>query len=151
VKVMNEPSPRQTLAVLLGASSFRRAPKLAQGRAFYNSAKDFHEYLLSSDGLNLPRDNVIWLFDESTSPSDQLRDVGDFLERRTAELENGGTPPQDLIAYYVGHGLFWGPEQAYCLAIRATDERSEGLTTAAAGIKTQSAITPSGRPASRPI
>jgi Caspase domain len=126
---MNEPSPRQTLAVLLGASSFRRAPKLAQGRAFYNSAKDFHEYLLSSDGLNLPRDNVIWLFDESTSPSDQLRDVGDFLERRTAELENGGTPPQDLIAYYVGHGLFWGPEQAYCLAIRATDERSEGLTS----------------------
>ena len=125
----HQPIAPQTLAVLLGASSFRRAPRLAQGRAFYNSAQDFFEYLLASNGLNLPRDNVIWLFDDSRSPSDQLQDVGDFLESRSAELKNGGTPPQDLIAYYVGHGLFSGPDQAYCLAIRATDERSEGLTS----------------------
>jgi len=34
-----------------------------------------------------------------------------------------------LIVYYVGHGLFWGPDHAYCLAVRATDERNEGLTS----------------------
>jgi hypothetical protein len=117
------------LAVLLGASSFDRAPKLAQGRAFYNSAQDFREYLLASNGLGLARENLKWLFDDSRSPTDQLRDAGDFLETRSADLKNRGTLPQDLIVYYVGHGLFWGPEQAYCLAVRGTDERSEGLTS----------------------
>jgi hypothetical protein len=125
----SEPSPQQTLAVLLGASHFRYAPKLAQGRAFYISAQDFSEYLLASNGLNLPRDNVIWLFDDNRSPSDQLQHVAAFLEHRSAELKNVGAPPRDLIVYYVGHGLFSGPDRAYYLAIRGTDERSEGLTS----------------------
>jgi hypothetical protein len=111
------PDPRQTLAVLLGASSFRRASRLAQGRVFYNSADDFREYLLADDGLALPRENVLWLFDDSRAASEQLRDIGDFLESRSAELKNAGAQPQDLIAYYVGHGLFSGPEQSYCLAV----------------------------------
>jgi formylglycine-generating enzyme required for sulfatase activity len=123
------PDPRQTLAVLLGASRFERAPKLAQGRAFSNSAQDFFEYLTAPDGLALPHHNVNWRFDDNRSPSDQLREIGDFLENRSADLKNKGTPPQDLIVYYVGHGLFWGPDYAYCLALRATDERSEGLTS----------------------
>jgi hypothetical protein len=122
-------SSQQTLAVVLGASSFRRAPKLTQGRAFYNSAQDFYEYLVAPDGLNLPQDNVIWLFDESGSPSDQLEDVSEFLERRTKELKDAKTPAKDLITYYVGHGLFWGPDRAYCLAIRSTNERNEGPTS----------------------
>lgn len=125
----NDPNPRQTLAFLLGASSFDRAPKLAQGRAFYNSAQDFREYLLASKGLGLARENVKWLFDDTRSPSDQLRDISDFLETRTADLKNRRTPPQDLIVYYVGHGLFWGPDQAYCLAVRETGERNEGVTS----------------------
>src|SRR5271157_11640 len=125
----SEPNPRRTLAVLFGASWFRRAPKLAQGRAFYNSAEDFHEYLIDSAGLGLRRDNVDWLFDDSRSPSDQLQDIRDFLESRSTDLKDQGIPPQDLIVYYVGHGLFWGSEQAYCFAVRGTDERSEGLTS----------------------
>lgn len=124
-----EPNPRQTLAVLLGASSFRRASKLAQGRAFYNSALDFQEYLTSPDGLSLPHENVIWLFDDSRSPSDQLQDIRDFLESRSSALKNEGTQPQDLIVYYVGHGVFSEAGHTYCLAIRATDERNEGLTS----------------------
>jgi serine/threonine protein kinase len=123
------PNPQQTLAVLLGASSFERAPKLAQGPAFYMSAQDFRKYLTSSTGLGLPRDNVNWRFDDNRSSSDQLRDIGDFLETRSADLKNKGIPPQDLIVYYVGHGLFWGPDHAYCLAVRATDEGSEGLSS----------------------
>jgi hypothetical protein len=117
------------LALLLGASSFRRSPKLAQGRAFYDSAQDFHEYLTSSGGLGLPRTNVNWLFDDTRSPSDQLQDIGDFLENRSAVLKQEGLQPQDLIVYYVGHGLFWGPDHNYCLAVRATDERNDGLTS----------------------
>ena len=125
-----EPNAHQTLAVLLGASLFRRAPKLAQGRAFHNSAADFQEYLLDPTGLNLPQENVIWLFDDSRSPSDQLQDLANFLESRSNELKISGMPPQDLIAYYVGHGLFsGGPDQTYYLATRATDERSTGLTS----------------------
>jgi hypothetical protein len=115
--------------VLLGASSFGRAPKLSQGRAFYNSAQDFHEYLTAADGLGIPSENVLWLFDDSRSASDQLKDIRDFLEMRTTALKNQETQPKDLIVYYVGHGLFSGPEHAYCLAIRTTDEQSEGLTS----------------------
>lgn len=124
-----KPSPQQTLAVLLGASSFRHASSLAQGRAFYKSAEDFRDYLIAEDGLGLPCDNLNWLFDDSRSPSDQLQDIGSFLERRSAELKNGGTPPKDLIVFYVGHGLFSESDQAYCLAIRGLDERSKGLTS----------------------
>jgi DNA-binding beta-propeller fold protein YncE len=125
----SEPNPRQTLALLMGASTFRRAPKLAQGRAFYNSAQDFSEYLVAPAGLGLPRENVNWLFDDSRSPSDQLQDIRDFLESRSAALKSEGTAVQDLIFSYVGHGLFAGGEHDYCFAIRATDERSEGLTS----------------------
>lgn len=124
-----EPLPQQMLAVLLGASSFRRAPNLAQGRAFYNSAQDFQEYLLAANGLGIPRENVAWFFDDSRSPSDQLQDIRDFLESRSTDLTNKGTPAKDLIVYYVGHGFFSGPDQTYCLAVRTTDERSEALTS----------------------
>jgi hypothetical protein len=125
----HELSARQTLAVLMGASSIPRAPKLAQGRAFYLSAWDFQEYLLDETGLNLARNNILWLFDDSRSSSDQMRDLGDFLKSRSDYLKNSGTPPQDLIVYYVGHGLFSRSDHAYCFAIRATDEGSEGVTS----------------------
>src|SRR5215469_2351387 len=103
----SEPNPRQTLAVLFGASSYRRAPKLAQGRVFYNSAQDFNEYLIATEGLGIPRENINWLFDDTRSPSDQLQDIRDFLESRSLRLKSEGAEPQDLILYYVGHGLFW--------------------------------------------
>jgi hypothetical protein len=58
----SEPNPRQTLALLLGASRFPGAPNLAQGRAFYNSAEDFYEYLIAPGGFGLPRENVSLTF-----------------------------------------------------------------------------------------
>jgi Caspase domain len=125
----SQPSPHTKLALLLGASVFSRSPKLAKGRAFYNSAADFRDYLTDLDGLALQDENILWLFDDSRSPSDQLQDIAGFLENRTALLKNAGRPPQDLIVYYVGHGLFSGPEQTYCLAIRTTDDRNEGVTS----------------------
>ena len=124
-----EPAPGRILAVLIGAGWFARAPKLAQGPSFENSARDLREYLLGASGLGLPRTNINWLFDDGRSAVDQLRDVGDFLARRSQELKAAGTPPTDLIVYYVGHGMFCGPERAYHLAIRATEESREGLTS----------------------
>ncbi len=121
------PTPGQTLAVLLGASIYRYAPKLARGPAFYNSSQQFGQYLTETMGI--PELNVTSFFDEGRSAGDQLRDVRDFLERRINELKNEGTPARDLIIHYVGHGLFSGRESDYCLAIRATDERDEGFTS----------------------
>ena len=124
-----EMNPRQTLAVFIGASVFRRAPGLAQGPAFHKSAEDFRDYVLQPNGLGLPYENLEWLFDDARSPGEQLENIGMFLDDRCAQLKACGTPAQDLIVYYVGHGLFCGVDQHYCFAIRQTAERSEGLTS----------------------
>jgi hypothetical protein len=121
------------LTILLGASKFPNAPKLAQGRAFYNSAADIKEYLWDAHGLALPWQNTLSLFDDSRSPSDQLVEVAKFLMRRTQELKNEGSRPEDLLIYYVGHGLFTRGDQAYCLAVRSTNEINEGATSIRAG------------------
>ena len=124
-----EPNPQQILAIILGASSYQKSPRLAQGRMFYNSAQDFLEYLNNPDGMNVPRENINFLFDDSRSPSDQISDIADFIETRSQELKSKATDPQDIIIYYVGHGLFWGGGRDYCLAVRATDQRGEGPTS----------------------
>ena len=126
---MPDEQPSRILAVLLGASTFPNAPKLAEGRAFYISAADVKEYLCDSAGLALPRRNVLSLFDDSRSPSDQLVEVAGFLTRRSLELKAEGTRAGDLFIYYVGHGLFTRGDQAYCLAIRSTNEINEGATS----------------------
>jgi uncharacterized membrane protein len=117
------------LAVLLGASIFPNAPNLAAGHAFSTSAADMREYLSDERGLCLPRRNILSLFDESRSPSEQLIEIGDFLERRTRDLKSEDSHPEDLLIYYVGHGLFTRGDQAYCLAVRSTNERNEGATS----------------------
>lgn len=124
-----EPSPEQTLAVFLGASEFQCAPNLAHGAAFYNSAQGFREYLTAPSGLGLPFENILWLFDDRRDASVQLQDVRNFLKRRSREFSSSQAPAKDLIIYYVGHGLFSSPDQAYCLAIHSLDEESPGLTS----------------------
>jgi hypothetical protein len=122
-------NPRQALALVLGASRYTYAPKLSQGRAFYNSADDFYHYLTSAEGLSLPKANVAWFFDESRSPSDQLQQIAAFLQTQLHSLREEGAAARDLILYYVGHGLFAGYGHAYHLAIRETKEGSEGVTS----------------------
>jgi hypothetical protein len=119
------------LAVILGASHFPKAPRLASGRPFYNSAADLRDYFKS--GLGIPEQNVNWLFDDSHSPTDQLEDIAAFITKRTQELKNEHRPAQDLLVYYVGHGLFERSGQAYCLAVRSTNENSEGASSIRAG------------------
>jgi len=79
--------------------------------------------------MGMPEENIKSLFDADRSASDQLRAMREFLEHRTTELRNAGTPARDLIVHYVGHGLFSGSENDYCLAVRATEEQSEGFTS----------------------
>jgi len=123
---MDHPSQ---FAIILGASWFPKAPKLAAGKPFYNSAADFMETLLNPQGLGFLHENVCWLFDDGRSPSDQLEDISEFLVRRVELLGYKTGFVQDLILFYVGHGLFTRSEQAYCLAVRSTSEHNEGATS----------------------
>jgi hypothetical protein len=109
---------------------FPRSPQLLQGRFFYNSAFDLMEYLCDEKGMALPPENVLWLFDDTHSPSDQLVEIAEFLDNRESYLKSTGTRPDHLLIYYVGHGLFTrGAEQAYCLAVRSTNQINEGATS----------------------
>src|SRR5258705_6499833 len=126
---MAEDQPAGMLAVILGASNFPDAPKVSEGRAFYLSAADIKQYLSHESGLAIPRHNILSLFDDSRSPTDQLMEIAKFLSRRTLELKNEGSRAQDLLIYYVGHGLFTRGDQAYCLAVRSTNEINEGASS----------------------
>src|ERR1700685_2269531 len=95
-----KPSSEKIVAIVLGASWFPKAPKLAKGTSFYNSAADFRDYLIAADGLNLCPENVAWLFDESSPPSEQLDQIVDFLQRRVRGASSSLPPPEDLILYY---------------------------------------------------
>lgn len=121
--------PSRMLAVVLGASTFPNAPNLTESRAFDKSAADLKEYLWEDRGLALPMRNVLSLFDDSRSPSDQLVEIASFLSRRKSQLENEGSRPDSLLIYYVGHGLFTRGDQAYCLAVRCTNGINEGATS----------------------
>jgi hypothetical protein len=117
--------PERLLAVFLGASTYEESPNLADGSAFYNSANDLRNYLRNTYAV--PRKNIKWLFDDSHSPSDQLNELARFLSERCAALKVDGNPAEDLLIYYVGHGLF--AREQYCLAIRATKENNEAFSS----------------------
>jgi hypothetical protein len=121
------PIPRQVLAIVFGASHFDR--RLARGPAFYNSATDIMTYLVSPEGLGLPSDNILNLFDSTALPSDQLEEIRHFLNGRIADLKASGTSPTDFLMYYVGHGLFTAMGQSYHLAVRRTDLENESVTS----------------------
>jgi hypothetical protein len=127
---MPDSQPSRTLAVLLGASEFPKSPQLLESRSFYNSAYDVREYLCDEKGLALPRANVLSLFNDTRSSSDQLEEIGEFLENAERRLKSIDSSPDQLLIYYVGHGLFTrGAEQAYCLAVRNTNENNLGPTS----------------------
>jgi hypothetical protein len=119
----------RTLIVILGASLFPKSPKLAAGSAFSNSAADLLNYATAADGLAVENDDVLSLFDDERSPSDQLEQVTTFLQNRSSMWSEGAEGPRNLLLYYVGHGLFTRAERAYCLAVRSTRETHEGASS----------------------
>src|SRR5712692_3594992 len=121
--------PESTLAIVLGASEWPLSPKLPKSKAFANSAKGFSIFLTAREGFNLPTKNLLNLFDAGDAPNEINSSISTFLIKRQEELQKAGTPAKDVIAYYVGHGGFTPGEQKYFLAVRTTQEDSEGASS----------------------
>jgi hypothetical protein len=121
-------SPRTTLAIILGASDFPKTT-LSHPQSFANSARDFRDYLTREDGLGLPVENILDLFDTDFSPDRIQEEIADWLRRRREALEQKQAKPRDIVFYYVGHGSFSNPDQQYILAIRGTRKNFEGVSS----------------------
>lgn len=115
--------PEKTLAIVLGAKDFPKAPELASLEAFTNSAEAIVDYLLDPEGFGLPRDNLLNLFDNPKSSADIDEELSEFLRKRVQRGSDGEKKFSDLIFYYVGHGGFASSGADYYLAVKAT--RSE--------------------------
>ncbi|MGD0942310.1 MAG: SEL1-like repeat protein [Terracidiphilus sp.] len=118
-----------TLVVILGASEFPNAPGLTAGKNFANSAHDLNLYALDTDGLDVSPENICSFFDNEESSPKQLCKLADFLQERISTLKTAGSPANNLLVYYVGHGIFNRRDQSYCLAIRDTRVLLEGPTS----------------------
>jgi hypothetical protein len=103
---VSNPKPETTLAVILGASQFPKIKLFETTPAFEASAKAFREYLLNPKGFGLPQENLLDLFNTIESPSDVDEKIANFIKRRSEKLKASGTPPLDILVYYVGHGGF---------------------------------------------
>jgi hypothetical protein len=112
--------PSSTLIVILGAYEWPYYSQLNSSVAFRNSAEDLTNYFLSSTLFNLPRQNIIDLFNSDLSASDMLHEIADFIEKRKSESTRDGLEISNLIIYYVGHGGFVGGQSLYYLAVKST-------------------------------
>lgn len=126
--IPSEFSPATTLAIILGANQFPRHD-LPSPPSFERSAHDFRDYLLARDGLSLPEDNLLDLFDADDHPAEIYARIRSFIAARSSSLGKVGANPRDLIFYYVGHGGFSDHDQQYYLAIRRTTKDFEGISS----------------------
>lgn len=128
------PSPETTLGILLGASEWPHA-KLKSSPAFANSAKKVKEYFLDPRRFGLRPENWLDLFNTNLSTHEIDQTIGKFLQERISQMKQAGMPAQDVLFYYIGHGMLaFGPHQAFHLAVRNTDDkymRSSAIAMAA--------------------
>ena len=108
------------LSIVLGASIYENAPDLSHP-AFRRAADYFLSYLMNEDGLSIPKEDILWLFDTSYSPNSVDDEIDKFLR---AERTNTAT---DLIIYYVGHGAIIYDQ--YFLTIRTSKSRNHGVSS----------------------
>jgi hypothetical protein len=125
----SKPSPETTLVVILGASAFPKAPSFTSSEAFQRSAEGLRDYLIASDGLGLPRENLLDLFDSPQPASALDEEVVKFLLLRASQLKEENTAARDVLVYYVGHGGFSTDGAEYFLAIRDTRDGNEYYTS----------------------
>src|SRR5262245_51654713 len=109
--------PAATVAILLGASKWPKSDRLTGSQNFSRSKDDFLKYLVDANGLAIPRDQLLDLFDTEESPSEVDEAISTFLSTTNERL---GDDIEDLILYYTGHGLFSEDGQKYCLALQTT-------------------------------
>lgn len=130
------PTPATTLVILLGASRF---PELGVDTGdpetdtlaeitFSETAKEVDDYFTSPTGFNLPETNLCRLFDSEKGPDPQDAQITEFLAGRIGAGAHAGTPPTDLIIYYIGHGM---PDEGrmYCLALRKSRSSNVGISS----------------------
>src|SRR6266478_662640 len=114
------PSPKTTLVILLGASSWPFSPEFQASKAFHNSALEVRDYFLNPSQFSLPHQNLLNLFNSDQSADDIDGEIGLFIARRMTEMKQAGEAARDLIVYFIGHGGFVGNDSDYYLAIRRT-------------------------------
>lgn len=112
----NLPQPRDTLAIVLGADRYPEDPTL-DNPSFKRTAQKFKSYLRSE--LGIPKDNILYLFNNGGRPSTQYERIRKHLAKNAAS--------RDLIIFYVGHGQ--PQHDGYFLTIRST--RRQSLVTTA--------------------
>jgi hypothetical protein len=113
-----------TLIVILGACEWPSCSQLNSSEAFRNSAEDLTNYFLSSTFFNLPKKNILNLFNSDASSSDILHEVSDFIRKMKLKSAEDNFKISNLIIYYVGHGGFIGGSHHYYLAIKSTRQAS---------------------------
>lgn len=111
----------ESVAIILGASSWPGYPQFEKHPAFSNSATDFRDYLLRN---GLPQKNLLWLFDKPFDPSKLIIKIGAFL-RKPAPAD--AAPVRNVVFYYVGHGAYI--EGSYVVAPRGARHETLRLTT----------------------
>lgn len=126
-----KPHRERTLAVIFGASEFPHCGDLfKKSVSFKNSAEDFKNYLLSKDNLNLPEENVKYLFDSTASSTDIIEEIFNFIRNRAVDIrKNHPSNTIDVIIYFVGHADTHGYAREMCFAIRNTRRSSVGQSS----------------------
>ena len=110
------------LGIILGASNWPRSPKLDPDpgsfptNPFTASKTFFCRYLTSNDGVGVPKENILDLFDSDDSPYELNRRIEDFLEERKTRIAE----ISDVFFFFVGHGDFYSRNSFY-LATRYLD------------------------------
>ncbi len=123
-------SDRQViLAIVLGASEWPLCHSLPSATSFARSARDFVSYLRSADGLAIPEENLLDLFDKDFTPDEIDSKISDFLIKRQRKLNGTESTPTDLVLYYIGHGGFSTTGQDYFFAIRKTREKGQSVSS----------------------
>lgn len=114
------PTPATTVVIILGASEWPKAPDLASGNAFKESADAIKQYFHDPELFALPREGLLDLFDSPEAPSKIDEEIGSFLDDCNKKLKEQGSAVRDVIVYYVGHGGFAGHNSDYFLAVQST-------------------------------
>ncbi|MDM8548776.1 toll/interleukin-1 receptor domain-containing protein [Desulfobacterales bacterium HSG2] len=119
----------RTFAIILGAKEWPKYPKLNfdNPSALSNPARDIEEYFLDEKGFNLPRDNLLNLFDCDWNPSIIDEEIINFLDNCMSKIEENVKDDCNFcnfIFYYIGHGGFFNNDKDFYLAIRDTNEKN---------------------------
>lgn len=122
-----EHSPNSTLLLILGAKDFPRSD-LSSSEAFFNAAASISTYFLSDAGFQMPLENFFTFFDSSYDPSTLDDQITTSIQRRMLQLKAAGTPAEDLVVYYVGHGSF-DEHHKYYLALKSTRKENQSISS----------------------